>query len=218
VSKLTPEELNSRLRFDWNIAQKMKSPLVSVQAFKNMTVLRRRKHLIMNQEQAHLASAYLVEYRIRSLVGEGKFHDRFEVSIDVLGGENYPYSPPACCVTSRPVPWSPHFLSANGAICLGDLWSQARGAMTLGHLIVHIAKLLNFDEPDREPSYGGWNPAAVTYWRKVMKRMPVTKALAYPTLPAEVTHAIEIPRKPLFQPTSVAGFTPTNPQFRPGRS
>src|SRR5262249_50449667 len=104
-----------------------------------------------------------------------------------------------------------------GAICLGELWTQARGAMTLGHLIVHICKLLNFDEPDREPSYGGWNPAAVNYWRTVLKRQPITKGLVYPTLPAEVTHAIDIPQRLMFKPAAAAAFIAAQPYFRPAK-
>src|SRR5262249_47522355 len=128
-----------------------------------------------------------------------------------------PFSEPACFVTSRPIPWSPHFLPSSGAICLGELWGQARGAMTLGHLIVHLCKLLNFDEPDREPSYGGWNAAAVNYWRTVLRRRPVTEGLAYPTLPAEVPHAVELPQKPLFRPAAAAGSPAARPLFLPRR-
>jgi ubiquitin-protein ligase len=214
VPKLSPEELQSRLRFDWNITQRMNTPLVQIQGFKSLSDLKRRKDSITKERDSHQASAYLVEYRLRSLVGEGIFHDQFQVSIDLLTGGNYPFSVPACFVTSHPIPWSPHFLPRNGAICLGELWTQARGAMTLGHLVVHICKLLNFDEPDREPSYGGWNAAAVNYWRTVLNRLPITKGLVYPTLPTEVTHAIEVPHKPLFRP---ATSTAARSHFRPGR-
>jgi len=217
MPKLKPEELQSRLRFDWTITQKMNSPLVLIQAFKSLPDLRGRKDPIAKEQAGHRACVYSVEYRVRSLVGEGVFHDRFQVSMDLLAGGNYPFSEPACFVSSQPIPWSPHFMPRNGAICLGELWTQARGAMTLGHLIVHICKLLNFDEPDREPSYGGWNAAAVNYWRKVLHRQPLTKELVYPKLPAEVTHAIEIPHKRLFQPAPAAGFTAAQPHFRPRR-
>jgi|ERR1051326_3589834 hypothetical protein len=215
---LNAQELQSRLRFDWAITQKMNNPLVHIQAFKSLADLRRRKDPIVKEQDAHRAGAYLVEYGVRSLVGEGKTHDLFEISIDLLTGGNYPFSEPACFVTSQPIPWSPHFLPSNGAVCLGELWRQARGAMTLGHLIVHIAKLLNFDEPDREPSYGGWNAKAVRYWRNVLHRQPITKGLAYPTLPAEVTHAVEITQKQLFRPATASGFAAAKPFFKLGRN
>lgn len=215
MAKLTPEQLQSRRRFDWMIAQKMNSsPLVQIETFKTLADLHSRKNPIIREQDGHRASAYLIEYRIRSLVGEGKFHERFDVAFDLLAGGNYPFSEPACFVTSQPIPWSPHFLPGKGAICLGELWTQARGAMTFGHLIVHVAKLLNFDEPDREPSYGGWNGAAVNYWRKVLRREPITKNLVYPTLPAEITHAIEVPQKLLFRPAAAAA-APAQSHFRP---
>lgn len=217
MSKLDPEHLQSRLRFDWTITQKMNSAVVTMQAFRSLADLGRRRNPIIKEKDSHQACVYLVEYRIRSLIAEGMFHDRFEVTADLLAGGNYPFSQPACFVTSKPIPWSPHFLPSRGAICLGELWTQARGAMTLGHLIVHICKLLNFDEPDREPSYGGWNAPAVNYWRKVLNRQPITKGLVYPKLPSEVTHAIQVPHKPLFQPASVAVATAAQPGFRPAR-
>jgi hypothetical protein len=216
MSSLSPEQLSSRLQFDWNITQRMQSPLVTVQAFRNMGDLTRRMNPVTNPADSPKAVAYLVEYRTWSLIGAGQFHDHFDVSMDLMAGGNYPYSQPACFVTSRPIPWSPHFYPSNGAICLGELWTAAAGNITLGHLIVHIAKLLNFDEPDREPSYGGWNPKAVAYWRHVMKRQPITSGLAYPTLPPELTHGLTHNSTPLFRPAAVAvPFAPSQTLFRP---
>src|SRR5262249_6504574 len=162
--------VQSRLRFDWTITQKMNGALVQIKAFKSQAELRGRKNPIVTEQDGRQACAYVVEYHVRSLIGNGVFHDRFEVSIDLLAGGNYPFSEPVCCVTSEPIPWSHHFLPGKGSICLGELWTQGRGSMTLGHLIIHVARLLNFDEPDRESAYGGWNPAAVNYWRTLLKR------------------------------------------------
>lgn len=216
MSKLTPDQLSSRLRFDWNITGRMRSSIVAIQAFRSMTDLASRKRPILSPEDSHKAVAYLVEYHIQSLIGPGKFHDRFVVSMDLMAGGNYPYSQPACFVISQPIPWSPHFLAGNGAVCLGELWSAAAGNITLGHLIIHVAKLLNFDEPDREPSYGGWNAKAVAYWRQVMKRQPVTKELPYPIIPPEFTHGMSRNSRPLFRPAVVAvPFTPSRTLFRP---
>ncbi len=217
MPKLNPQELQSRLLFDWTIATKMASPLVHIEAFRGVADLSRGKNAIVKQQDGPQACAYLVEYRIRSLIGEGIFHNRFQVTIDLLSGGNYPFSEPACYVTSQPIPWSPHFLAGQGSICLGELWAQSRGAMTVGHLIVHICKLLNFDEPDRGPSYSGWNAAAVQYWRTVLKRQPIEKGLIYPTLPAEVTHAIEVPQKPVFRAAAAAPGAPVRSHFRAAR-
>jgi hypothetical protein len=215
MAKLTPEELRSRLRFDWNIMQQMKSPLVTTRAFGSMSDLASGSRPILNAEDSHKAVAYLVEYHIRSLIGPAKFHDRFDVSMDLMAGGNYPFSQPACFVVSKPVPWSPHFLTGNGAVCLGELWTAACGDITAAHLVIHIAKLLNFDEPDREPSYGGWNAKAVHYWRHVMKRQPITAGLPYPVVPPEFTHGLSPNSKPLFRPAAAAVFTPSKSLFRP---
>jgi hypothetical protein len=217
MPNLTPEQLQSRLSFDWTISRQMNGPLVAIRAFKSLADLRGRKNPVVKEQDGHRACAYLVEYRIRSLVGEGIYHDRFLVSLDLLAGGSYPYSEPACFVISQPIPWSPHFLRGKGAICLGELWAEGRGTLLLGWLIIHICKLLNFDEPDREPSYGGWNQAAVNYWRRVLNRQPITKGLVYPALPAEVTHEVEVPDKPLFRPAAATAFGAARSHFRPAR-
>jgi hypothetical protein len=216
MPKLSPEQLNSRLRLDWNIMQQINSPLVTIQAFRNMSDLMGRNRPVLDAVEAHKAVAYLVEYHIKSLIGPDRFHDRFDVSMDLLAGGDYPYTAPACFVISRPVPWSPHFFPSNGAICLGELWTAAGGNILLAHLLVHVAKLLNFDEPDREPSYGGWNAEAVQYWRKKMNRQPVTPGLAYPVIPPEFTHGLTADSKPLFRPVSGTPlFAPSPTLFRP---
>src|SRR5262245_15186912 len=96
VSKLNPEQLQSRLRFDWAIIQSKNGTLVEIQEFKSLADLGHRKNPVVKEKDAHRACAYAVEYRVRSLVGEGVFHDRFQVSIDLLAGGNYPFSEPAC--------------------------------------------------------------------------------------------------------------------------
>jgi hypothetical protein len=62
--------------------------------------------------------------------------------------------------------------------------------MLAAQLVVHVMRLFNCDEPDRE-HYGGWNPAAVQYWRTVLGTRPLNPDLRYPVLPAEVTHAVD---------------------------
>jgi hypothetical protein len=57
----------------------------------------------------------------------------------------------------------------------------------------------------------------VKYWRTVLRRRPITPGLVYPTLPAEVTHAIDVPQKPLFRPAAAVGSAAGQPLFRPGR-
>lgn len=68
----------------------------------------------------------------------------------------------------------------------------------MAHAIVHVARLLNCDESDRGPEYGGYNRVAMTYWRETMRCRPLTAGLKYPVPSVEVTHGISS-REPLPQ-------------------
>jgi hypothetical protein len=57
-------------------------------------------------------------------------------------------------------------------------------------VVLHVAKLLNWDEP-LESLYGGWNPAAVAWWKRHLNSQPITPGLKYPALPLEITHGTE---------------------------
>ena len=59
--------------------------------------------------------------------------------------------------------------------------------MLLGQLMVHVAKLLNFDEIPRTDNYGGYNREAAEYWRSELHRQPINPQLVYPPLPAEIS-------------------------------
>ena len=91
----------------------------------------------------------------------------------------------ATCI-SRPIPWSPHFLSGIGTICLGSIWRGPDHTLFV-HVVIHVARLLNWDEPIAA-AYGGWNPDAVKWWRNHHGENPITKGLEYPALPVELTH------------------------------
>ena len=41
--------------------------------------------------------------------------------------------------------------------------------MLAAQLVVHLMRLLNWDEPDRGAHYTGWSPTASRYWRDVLK-------------------------------------------------
>ncbi|HEX8335483.1 MAG TPA: hypothetical protein VF621_02065, partial [Pyrinomonadaceae bacterium] len=108
------------------------------------------------------------------------------VYVNLQANKNYPFSEPGCYVESR-MPWSPHFLKGR-PICLGEIWQQAQGTMLLGQLLVHIAKLLNFDEVARGGGYVGYNGEAIEYWKRVLGYQAITKNLPYPELPPEIIH------------------------------
>jgi hypothetical protein len=76
------------------------------------------------------------------------------------------------------------------------MWEDASGKMLLGPLMVHVAKLLNFDEIPRSDNYGGYNPQAAEYWRTQLKRQPINPHLVYPNLPADVSPVPPPPIRP----------------------
>lgn len=187
MAQLTMQQRQDRLRFDYAVATKMRSHIMTVTAYRSTEDLDRRRNPIVSEADGHLATHYLVDYRIRSLIGRGVYHDKFSVKFDLLANGNYPYSRPGCYVISTKMPWTPHF-KEHVPVCVDhDLWEASQGKMLLGQLMVHVAKLLNFDEIPRSDNYGGYNPDAAEYWRSELQRQPINPQLVYPPLPAEIS-------------------------------
>jgi hypothetical protein len=126
-----------------------------------------------------------------------------------LAEGNYPFSKPASWVISKPIPWSPHF-KYGAPICIGTIWSQS-GSTLLGHLLKHIAKLLNFDEVARGGGYVGWNGQATRFWKKELNEQPITPGLTYPSLPTDRTHGVK-------HTTTTPGLFRPGGQMRPDPS
>jgi hypothetical protein len=191
------EWLQNRLAFDFRVVMEMarQSQLIDVQAFANRSHLAKRERRIHSISQGKMAGYYLVHYKVRSLVGPDKYHTGFDVVFDLISEKSYPEERSgssisaggivATCV-SDPKPWSPHFLGSSGTVCLGSIWQGAEHTL-LAHVIIHVARLLNWDEP-MDHVYGGWNPKAVEWWRKNLNSRPITSGLQYPSLPTELTH------------------------------
>jgi hypothetical protein len=189
MRKLTPEQLKTRLKMDYQIVTKMRDPLMSVTTYRNDADLEKRRNPIVSEDEGHLATHYLVTYYIRTLVGKDDYSEKTSVKFDLFANGNYPYTWPGCWVTSSRMPWTPHF-KEGVPICIDhDLWEGYEGNMLLGQLFVHVAKLLNFDEIPRSENYGGLNPPAAAYWREVLDRKPITPNFPYPPLPPEADPA-----------------------------
>jgi hypothetical protein len=120
-------------------------------------------------------------------VGPGQYSDRTTVKIDLLAN-NYPYSAPCCWTISTKTPWSPHFREGFPICISNDLWESGSGKVLLGHLLIHIAKLLNLDETPRSEFYGGYNPEAAEYWRTKLNSQPINAQLLYPPLPSGIAN------------------------------
>ena len=194
---LTNDFLQSRRAYDFRVTKAMaeSSRLIDVQAFASPHDLKKRRNQITEHRGARSAGYFLVRYEIMSIVGPGKYHKGFDVVFDLASKGTYPEEQSGSAIDaggivatcdSRPLPWSPHFLDGIGTICLGSVWKGAARTL-LGHAIIHVAKLLNWDEP-MNPHYGGWNTEAIKWWRRHFDSKPITPDLDYPSLPVDLTH------------------------------
>jgi hypothetical protein len=191
-----PEQIRqSRLRFDWNVCQRMfnQPPAedlarIIVAAYRTTSDLQQQINPITSADEAHLATRYRALYHVPTLLGPGNFTPVTEIGFDLATG-NYPFSEPATWIISSHVPYSPHFRQ-HAPVCLGELWPEAKGRMLLGQLIVHVARLLNWDEVARGGGYRGWNGQAIDYVARQHKGGPLNRRLRYPVLPVDFTHGV----------------------------
>ncbi len=183
MERLTADELRSRLSFDYQTVMLMSCPLMEVEAYRNEDDLLAQRNKITSPEEGHLAVYYRVKYNLKTLVGRGRYSNTTTVQFDLFADNDYPESEPLCSVIGSELPWSPHFHPQ--MTCIGPIWKQADGHMLLGELMVHVAKLLNFDEPPNANIEYGYQPDAARYWVNELERQPISK-LVYPILPERV--------------------------------
>ena len=188
--------LEGRLLFDYRVAMAMHNPYVHIAAYRDVDDALARRDPILSEAEGHLATHYIVDYHINTMIDRGSYSSKTTVHFDLLANMDYPHSEPSCFVINSHIPWSPHFLK-DAPICIGEFFWKPQGNTLLGHLIVHIAKLLNFDEPAHDPGYVGWNEEAIRYWQTQLNGQPITPNLAYPKLPGFIYEkAKEVARKP----------------------
>jgi hypothetical protein len=153
------------------------------EAYQDTQDMEQHRNQITSLYEGYRAKKYSIDFRVRTLIGPGPFAESTTIGFD-LDVRNYPYEEPATWIISSHVPYSPHF-KPGSPVCIGEVWQRARGRMLLGHLLVHIAKLLNWDENARS-GYVGWNPEAIAYHQQIYGGKPLTEGLQYPILPPEV--------------------------------
>ncbi len=152
---------------------------------------------------------YRVVYEFDTLRAPGVRHQPTVVHAAPLANGDYPRSAPTAWVVSEVVPWTPHF-AVNVPVCHGEhVWTPNRTLLV--DYIIHIGKLLNFDEPKPIPSYHGYNAAAVTYWRDEMKFEPLNPELRFPSIRAEDARRVGV-----FQPAKAP--PPSAERFRPAHA
>ena len=198
MGSMSPPQLDSRLELDFAVATAMSGDVLDVGAYRTMSDAQTAAAPIVDATDGRFARVYRVTYNVRTLVGRATFRDSTTVLFDLLANGNYPFTDPASWVTSRPLPWSPHFREGS-VICLGEIWSSSKGEILLGHLLNHVAKLLNFDEVARGGGYVGWNAEATAYWKKEMGERPISPGLVYPVPEPRLTHAVS-GRATVFRP------------------
>lgn len=156
-----------------------------------------RSHAITDESKAYQANYYAVEYKLKIIAGQPrKYHNGCWVGLDLNPVLNeYPGAKvfPRCQVISKPAPWH-HRIGGSGYFCTGYLGSDE---FIMADYIVHIAKLLNFDEPfDSVEHDPGLNPAAYKYYMKHFKGKPVTPGLVYPGVSESVLSGDRFPGGP----------------------
>jgi len=189
---MKPRELAERRQFDFRVVNDMRSPIFDFQAFRTTADLQYDRGRIRRVEDATAASKYKMTLRVPTLIGPGKMAEEtiFGVDLDVA---DYPLAEPATWVISNPIPWSPHFAEGR-PICIGsEFWLARKGHVTLGDLVEHVARMLNWDEKGRGSGYRGWNGEAIDYHKKHYRGRPLNPQLVYPTPPPWIYGATEAP-------------------------
>jgi hypothetical protein len=191
VNTRASDSVTTRLAFDYEVVSQLHSPIIrAVRAFDSFESYRAGRDLPAEHGFEGRAILYLVEYHVRTFASREQYIERVGVCFDLLAGGSYPFTKPAVTVVTRPIPWSPHFHLPSGTVCVGNIWANAGGRMLLAQMIVHVARLLNFDEP-KSVREANWNREADEYWRGVLKCRPINSQLEYPILPSHVTHGEE---------------------------
>ncbi len=186
MPRISTTDRSSRLGFDYQIAQRMnQGQRYRFTAHRSGRDALRSDNPILRVEEARLAEHYRAHFGISTLIGRNQFSAYTILHID-LSAADYPHAEPTAWVVRKGesrTPWSPHF--AEGLpVCNGNIW-RTDGQVTLGHYLVHLAKLLNWDEPLAD-EYGGYQPEAVAWWRKNLRRPLNT--ITYPVLPLDLLY------------------------------
>ena len=183
MKRLPNQDLASRREFDWRVIRKMNNRQCAFTAHRTPQDAANGLRPIKSEQDARLALHYRAQYRIRTLVGPGEYSACTVIRVDASSAD-YPFGEPTGWVVedgAGKLPYSPHFARGR-PICNGSIW-RSDGHILLGHYLIHIARLLNWDEELR-PGYGGYNQAAVTWWRTNVGQ-PLDPQLVYPALPID---------------------------------
>jgi hypothetical protein len=210
ASALTQEELVTRLRTD----QKMVGALdasgspISITGHRSAEDARNGRNPVAFDDP-NPATHYRVTYDFDTLIAAGRRHRPTVVHVAPLANGRYPASPPSAWVISKHVPWTPHF-AKDVPICHGaHVWIPYRTQLV--DYIIHLGKLLNFDEPPPAPGYHGYNGQAIAHWREAMAFNPLDPGLRFPRIHAEDVVPTGRFKPATTTPDSSGRFSPAQP-------
>jgi hypothetical protein len=184
-----PADILQRRRFDFEVLADMQCTTFSSEGYASTADLEARRRPITSADASARCSKYRLAFRIPTLIAPGRFTPVTEIGLDTDVAD-YPRTPPNSWILTV-TPWSPHFLT-NAPVCIGDeMWKHQRGHVTLGHLVMHIARMLNWDEKGRGGGYTGWNGEAIEWHRANYGDRPLDADIIYPKLPLWLNAADE---------------------------
>ena len=181
---LTPDQRVSRQRADHRLLNALDASdfPIAVSGHRNAEDARTGRSPVPVGDR-NPASHFRVIYDFDTLRAPDVRHRPTVVHVAPLANGHYPRTAPSAWVVGDVVPWTPHF-TANMPICHGErLWTANRTQLV--DYVIHIGKLLNFDEPPPPRGYIGWNRAAITYWRDKLGYRPLDPDLRYPVIRIE---------------------------------
>lgn len=184
--RLTADELRKRYAFDYRVVRELDGPIITVHAYRSTADLEADRYRITSTDDGGLATRYRIDYHVRTLIGRNVWQETTSVGFD-LSVDDYPTREPANWIISHDVPYSPHFRKGS-PVCTGELWGERQGHVLFAHLVLHVARLLNWDEVARGGGYSGWNGDAIRYHQEHFAGRPLDPSLRLPALPAHVTH------------------------------
>jgi hypothetical protein len=128
---------------------------------------------------ANPPAAYRAQFDFDTLSGPGSRRRPTVIVIDPLANGDYPASEPVAHVVGE-TPWNPHFAKGR-AFCHGHYVWIPNGTQLVDY-IIHLGRLLNFEEPPPDRRYTAYNRAAVDWWRRELNYGPLDPSLRFPVI------------------------------------
>lgn len=182
MNKLTPENLQLRRLADYDVmTASLRSARDIIPAW-TAHPSRGAAEVGRTVTRPAETTVYEVSFRIKSPASADRYATEWRARIDASCG-SYPGTEPEVTFISPIKPWLPH-VSGGGSVCLGDLWTPTR---FIAHLVVDLAKMLNFDESRAKlrKTTTHYNPPSIDWWERAHQARRISH-IVYPevVLPA----------------------------------